>query len=117
MSDINNLRKPGVAQRTPVLNEHNKVIFEDKHYVIEILLATYFHEGYQYVVAGYNCIVGSEPKRLNPTPENGLYCSERAAVVSMLQHIGNNIASQWPEEIKEILKLAIYQERQTSIFN
>lgn len=117
MSDFSNLRKPGVAQKSPVLNEHKKVIFEDKHYVIEILLATYFHDGYQYVVAGHNCIVGAEPERLSPTPENGLYCSERAAVVSMLNYIGNNHAAKWPEEVQQIIKLAIMQERQISIFD
>lgn len=117
MNKFRNLRLPGIKLAGEVIDRHNKIIFEDKHTVIEILLGSYSHDGMNYIVAGHNCHVGEDHVAINPNPENGLYTSERNAIVYMLHYLYETYGQQWPSEVVKIIELAVWEYRQTSIFD
>ena len=112
-----NLRLPGTKLAGTVYDRHKKIIFEDKHTVIEIDIASYDDKGTRFFVAGHNCHVGEEHVAISPNPENGLYTTERNAVICMLSYLSETFGKNWPEEVVKILQLAIWENRQTSFFD
>lgn len=112
-----NLRLPGTKLAGTVYDRHKKIIFEDKHTVIEIDIASYDDKGTRFFVAGHNCHVGEEHVAISPNPENGLYTTERNAVICMLSYLSESFGKNWPEEVVKILQLAIWENRQTSFFD
>lgn len=112
-----NLRLPGTKLAGTVYDRHKKIIFEDKHTVIEIDIASYDDKGTRFFVAGHNCYVGEQSVKIEPKPENGLYKSERGAVICMLSYLSETFGKTWPEEVVKILQLAIWENRQTSFFD
>lgn len=112
-----NLRLPGTKLAGEVYDRHKKIILEDKHTVIEIDIASYDDKGTRFFVAGHNCHVGEEHVAISPNPENGLYTTERNAVICMLSYLSETFGKTWPEEVVKILQLAIWENRQTSFFD
>ena len=115
--NFSNLRIPGCKQVNPLENIHKKIIFEDKHNVIEVIIANYDKDGYTYCVAGHNCHIGEEHYNIDATSENGLYKSERGAIMGMLSYLCETFSKVWPPEVVEVIKLAIWEYRQTSFFD
>lgn len=117
MKEFKNLKLPGVKMLSPIMNLHKKIIIEDRHNVVEIILGNYTHNGMCYCVAGHNCHIGEQSVKIEPKPENGLYKSERGAVICMLSYLAETFGKIWPEEVVKILQLAIWENRQTSFFD
>ena len=117
MINFHSIKLPGVKFEGEIQNQHKKVIFEDRHNVIEILLGRYSHNGMDYVVAGHNCHVGDVSVSMKPTPENGVYMNERYATISMLCYLHETYGKQWPSEVVKIIELSIWENRQTSFFD
>ena len=115
--NFSNLKLPGTRQEHPLMNEHKKVIMQDKHNVIEVIIANYDKDGFTYCVAGHNCIIGEQSVHIEPTTANGLYKSERGAVICMLSYLAETFGNTWPEEVVRVLRLAIWEYRQTSFFD
>lgn len=117
MSDFSNFRLPGVAPHSPVMNLHKKVILEDRHTVIEILIGNYTHEGTTYCVAGYHIINGEQTETIDPKPDNGLYRFERQAIIFMVRHLRNKFKDVFNAETLKVLQLAETQYRQVPMFD
>ena len=117
MERIRGIKLPGVKLVGEIQNRHKKVILEDRHNVIEIILGSYDYNGMNYVVAGHNCHIGEHSVKIDPSPENGLYKSERGAVICMLSYLAETFGKVWPEEVVKVLNLAIWEYRQTSFFD
>ncbi len=117
MTKFENLRIPGCKQDHPLENIHKKIILEDKHNVIEVIIGNYNKDGFTYCVAGHNCHIGEERYNIEPTSENGLYKSERGAIIGMLSYLWETFSKVWPPEVAEVVKLAIWEYRQTSLFD
>ena len=117
MYKFGNLRLPGTKLAGTVYDRHKKIIFEDKHTVIEIDIASYDDKGTRFFVAGHNCHVGEDHVAITPNPENGLYTTERNAIVCMLHYLHETYGQQWPSEVVKIIELAVWEYRQTSFFD
>lgn len=117
MGNFHSIKLPGVKFEGEIQNQHKKVIFEDRHNVIEIILGRYSHNGMDYVVAGHNCHVGEFSVAINPNPENGVYVNEKYAIISMLCYLHETYGKQWPVEVVKIIELAVWENRQFSLFD
>lgn len=117
MERFRGIKLPGVKLVGEIQNQHKKVILEDRHNVIEIILGSYDYNGMNYVVAGHNCHVGDVSVSIEPTPENGVYMNERYATISMLCYLHETYGKQWPVEVVKIIELAVWENRQTSLFD
>lgn len=115
--NFSNLRISGCKQDHPLENIHKKIILEDKHNVIEVIIGNYNKDGMNYVVAGHNCHVGEFSVAINPNPENGVYMNERYAIISMLCYLHETYGKQWPAEVVKIIELAVWENRQFSLFD
>lgn len=106
------LRKPGIDQQYPLTDQKDKVIFSDRHYKIVAITAKH---GSSYV-AGFDITIQEESERMNPDTQNGLYDDETKALIYMADFILDRYGHNIPAEIKECIKLFIWQLRQRNLF-